>query len=82
MSQWSLPRVLGKVCLPPTSVRIIVIITMIFALIAIFFAVVVLLWHGGQIAPVAAALGAVAATVMLSEGVVRRLTRWQHPDIA
>jgi hypothetical protein len=60
-------------------VRVIVLITIIFALIATVFAVVVLTRDGHE---VAAALSAVVATVTLSEGAMHRLTRWQHPSSA
>lgn len=69
---WPVPRVPENTCFPPTSVGVIV-------LIVIVFAVVVLVGHGYG---VAAALSAVAAAAMLSERVLRRLTRWQRPDIA
>lgn len=69
---WLVPRVPENTCFPPTSVRVIV-------LIVIVFAVVVLVGRGYG---VAAALSAVAAAAMLSEEVLRRLTRPQRPDIA
>lgn len=72
---WCAGHVPKNVCFPPTSVRVIVLITIIFALIATGFAVVVLILHGRE---VAVALSAVVATVALSEGAVHRLTRWQR----
>lgn len=82
MSKWGF--VVGRVpearCLPPTSVRVIVLITIIFALIAIALAVVTLVTR--QDHTVAAALTAVVATVALSEGAVHRLTQWQRPSSA
>jgi Tfp pilus assembly protein PilO len=68
----SMPRVPENTCFPPTSVRIVV-------LIVIVFAVVVLVWRGYGIA---AALSAVAATAMLSEEILRRLTWSPRPDQA
>ncbi|MGH3753790.1 MAG: hypothetical protein ACRDRP_14040 [Pseudonocardiaceae bacterium] len=59
-------------CFPPTAVRVIV-------LIVIVFAVVSLVMRGNGID---AAISAVAAAAMLSEEVLRRLTRPQRPDIA
>jgi hypothetical protein len=80
MSKWgSVGCVPENTYLPPTSVRVIVLITIIFALIATVFAVVVLTRHGY---PVAAALSAGVATIMLSEGAMYRLTWWQHPSSA
>jgi hypothetical protein len=70
--RWSMPRVPENTCFPSTSVRIIV-------LIVIVFAVVVLVWCGYGIA---AALSAVAATAMLSEEILRRLAWLQGPDLA
>jgi hypothetical protein len=80
MSQWgSVPRAPENMCFPLTSARVIVLIAIVFAAVAIVFAVVVLTRHGH---PVPAALGAVAATAMLSEEVARRLPCWQRPDTA
>lgn len=70
--RWSVPRVPENTCFPPTSLRVVV-------LIVIIFAVVVLVWCGYGIA---AALSAVAATAMLSEEVMRRLAWSQRPDLA
>lgn len=69
---WSVPRVPENTCFPPTSVRVVV-------LIVVVCAVVVLVWRGYGIA---AALSAVAATVMLSEEVMRRLAWSPRPDLA
>lgn len=74
-----IPRVSENMCFPPISVRVIVLIAIIFALITIVLAVVVLTRSG---LGVAAALGAVATTAMLSEGVMHRLIRWQRPSSA
>lgn len=69
---WSVPRVPENTCFPPPSVRVVV-------LIVIVFAVVVLVWRGYGIA---AALSAVAATAMLSEEITHRLGWSQRPDPA
>ncbi len=69
---WPVPRVPENTCFPPTAVRVIV-------LIVIVFAVVSLVMRGNGID---AAISAVAAAAMLSEEVLRRLTRPQRPDIA
>ena len=70
---WSVvPRVSENTCFPPISVRIVV-------LIVIIFAVVVLVCRGYG---VAAALSAVSATAMLSEEILRRVARSQRPDLA
>lgn len=80
MSEWcSVPRVPGSTCLPSTLARVIVIIAIVFAAVAIVFAVIVLS-RDGQ--PIPVALSAVAATVLLSEGVARRLPWRQRPDTA
>lgn len=70
--RWSVPRVPENTCFPPTSVRVVV-------LIVIIFAVVVLVWCGYGIA---AALSAVAATAMLSEEIYHRVTWSPPPDLA
>lgn len=70
--RWSMPRVPENMCFPPISVRIVV-------LIVIVFAVVVLVWRGYG---VAAALSAVAAAAMLSEEILRRWAWSQRPDLA
>lgn len=70
--RWSVPRVPENTCFPPTSVRVVV-------LIVIIFAVVVLVCRGYGIA---AALSAVAATAMLSEEIYRRVTWSPPPDLA
>lgn len=69
---WSVPRVPKNMCFPPTSVRVVV-------LVVVIFAVVVLVWRGYGIA---AALSAVAATTILSEEILRRVTWSQPPDLA
>lgn len=80
MSKWEpVGRVPENTCFLPTSVRVIVLIAIVFALVAIVFAVVVLTRHGHE---VSAALGAVVATVTLSERAVRWLTWWRRPSIA
>ncbi|MGH3771880.1 MAG: hypothetical protein ACRDRW_10860 [Pseudonocardiaceae bacterium] len=65
-----------NVCFPPTSVRVIVLITIIFALIAIVFEVVLV--RRDYVVP--GALGVVATTALLCEEVLRRLCWWQRPD--
>lgn len=72
MSRWcSVPRAPGDVCFPRNPAHVIVIV---FVVVAIVFAVVVLTRHKYD---VSVALGAVAATVLLSEAVMRRLP-WRH----
>ena len=70
--RWSMPRVPENMCFPPISVRIVV-------LIVIVFAVVVLMWRGYE---VAAALSAVAAAAMLSEEILCRWAWSPRPDLA
>jgi hypothetical protein len=79
VSQWcSVPRVPGDVCFPRNPAHVIVIIFVAVAIVFVF-AVVVLTRHKYD---VQVALGAVAATVLLSEAVVRRLPWRQRPDTA
>lgn len=83
MSQWPVPEVPNKkVCIPSAVVRVIVLITIIFALMTTVVVVAVLIRHGYQVSQVAGALGAVATMTLLIEQVARRLTRRQRPDTA
>ncbi|MGH3807455.1 MAG: hypothetical protein ACRDRU_12650 [Pseudonocardiaceae bacterium] len=63
-------------CSPPTSGRVIVLIAIVIARIAILFAFVDLMQYSLAVAVT------LAATAMLSEEALRRLTLWQYPGMA
>lgn len=77
MSTWRpVRRVPENMCLPPTSGRVIVLIAIVVARIVILFAAADLIRHSYAVA------AALAATAILSEEALRRLTWWQCPGLA
>lgn len=77
MSMWGpVRRVTEIMCSPPTSGRVIVLIAIVIARIAILFAFADLMQYSLAVA------AALAATAMLSEEALRRLTLWQCPGMA
>lgn len=70
---WSVPRVPENRFCPPTSVRVIVFIVIVYA-------VILLMWRGYGLT---AALSAVAAIATFSQDIARRVIWWsQRPDLA